>query len=587
MGIPIITLKLKYEHDTVLSRQRARQIASHLGFELREQTAISTAVSEIVRNTLSYAGEGIIEFTVDDKADPQLFLIKIKDNGPGIKDLETILGGRYKSTTGMGMGILGSRRLMDYFHIESSKEKGTLVLLGKELPRDKVIRPTVINEITKQLAAGSPKSFIEEVQQQNQELMRTLDELKKRQEELIRLNRELEETNRGVVALYAELDERAEHLKHANDLKARFLSNISHEFRTPLNSILGLSKLLVDRVDGELTEEQEKQVRFIMRSAEGLTDLVNDLLDLAKVEAGKVTIKAERFDVPALFATLRGMFKPLLTNPELTLNFAEPKDNLTLYSDEAKVSQILRNFISNAIKFTPHGEIRVSAEAGDNGSTVIFAVSDTGIGIEGKYLDFIFEEFTQVENPAQKNVKGTGLGLPLSRKFAELLGGSISVESTPGAGSTFYLKIPADFLLQRRSGQDAAPGRKKILIIDDEEISRYILRGLLGNENYDLLEADNGILGIEIAEREKPDVIFLDLIMPEMNGLEVLETLRQKETTRNIPVIVNTSKILEDSERNTFQELKAEVISKRSLSQPGSSEVLRELAEKQSMQDGQ
>ncbi len=172
------------------------------------------------------------------------------------------------------------------------------------------------------------------------------------------MNRELDETNRGVVALYAELNDKADFLQRASELKSHFLSNMSHEFRTPLNSILALSQILIDRMDGDLTPEQEKQVTFMRRSAQDLTDLVNDLLDLAKVEAGKVTIRPAEFSVESLFAALRGMLRPLLAqNSSVSLVFEDPVGIPELYTDEAKVSQVLRNFISNALKFTERGEV--------------------------------------------------------------------------------------------------------------------------------------------------------------------------------------------------------------------------------------
>ena len=184
------------------------------------------------------------------------------------------------------------------------------------------------------------------------------------------LNRELEDTNRGVVALYAELDERADHLRRADELKSRFLSNMSHEFRTPLNSILALSRLLLARSDGELTPEQEKQVHFIRKAAENLTELVNDLLDLAKVEAGKTVVTPVEFAVADLFGALRGMLRPLLVGDAVALVFEDAAGHAAeLYTDEGKVSQILRNFISNAIKFTERGEVRVWARADDRRPT--------------------------------------------------------------------------------------------------------------------------------------------------------------------------------------------------------------------------
>ncbi len=194
---------------------------------------------------------------------------------------------------------------------------------------------------------------------------------------------------------------------------------------------------MLDRADGELSAEQEKQVGFIRRSAEGLFDLVNDLLDPAKIEAGKVEVRPTEFSVAGLFSAVRGMLRPLLMAQTVNLVFEEPDTKAALYNDESKVSQILRNFISNALKFTDRGEIRVKAELNEDPSTVTFSVADTGLGIALEDQERIFEEFTQVENPVQRKVKGTGLGLPLCRKLATLLGGKIDLVSQVGIGSTF------------------------------------------------------------------------------------------------------------------------------------------------------
>ncbi|HEX6316528.1 MAG TPA: ATP-binding protein [Gemmatimonadaceae bacterium] len=259
--------------------------------------------------------------------------------------------------------------------------------------------------------------------------------------ELEAMREELETTNRGVVALYAELDDQAEQLRHASELKSRFLSYISHEFRTPLGAIKSLSGILLSELDGPLSPEQHRQVQFVRSSADELLELVNDQLDLARLEAGRLTVSAEWFEMVDLFATLRGMFKPIVVNEELSLTFEEPQGDIRLYSDDRKVSQILRNFISNALKFTPRGEVRVQARVNSD-DTVTFLVSDTGIGIPPEALEHIFDDFTQVETPLQRRWRGSGLGLALCRRLARLLGGDVGVESTVGAGSTFHVTIP-------------------------------------------------------------------------------------------------------------------------------------------------
>jgi signal transduction histidine kinase len=272
--------------------------------------------------------------------------------------------------------------------------------------------------------------------------------LRQRQEELERLNEELKDVNRGVVGLYAELNEKAQELRRADELKTRFLSNLSHEFRTPLNSIFALSSLLLEHTDGELTSEQEKQVGFIRKAADSLLELVNDLLDLSKIRAGRIEVRPVEFSAATLFSALRGMLRSLHVNPAVALVFEEPEGMPWLYTDEGKVSQILRNFISNALKFTERGEVRVSARHDERNGTVTFTVIDSGIGIAADDQERIFEEFTQLEHPAQSKFKGTGLGLPLCLKLAELLGGRIELESEVGVGSKFSLTLPERYVAE-------------------------------------------------------------------------------------------------------------------------------------------
>jgi signal transduction histidine kinase len=261
------------------------------------------------------------------------------------------------------------------------------------------------------------------------------------QNETAALREELDETNQGVLALYAELDTQAEELRQASDLKSRFLSYMSHEFRTPLGSILSIASLLTDELDGPLSPEQHKQVTFVSTAARELSDMVDDLLDLAKIEAGRITISPAWFDMFDLFAALRGMFRPIVDASAVDLIFEEPVGLPRLYTDDKKLAQILRNFVSNSLKFTTRGEVRVSASL-EGASQVRFAVSDTGIGIAAELHGALFEDFSQVDSPLQKRLRGTGLGLSLCKRFAELLGGEVGVESTPGVGSTFFVIIP-------------------------------------------------------------------------------------------------------------------------------------------------
>ncbi len=672
MSLNLSTIDIRLENDVVLARQKARAVASALNFDQQDQTRIATAVSEITRNTFQYAGGGSVEFRIDEDTEKMLF-ITVRDQGRGIQNLDEIMDGKYVSHTGMGQGMIGAKRLMDVFHVETRPFKGTTVTLGKKIPR-RFVRVDG-RELKQTLAKVERVGPYEELKQQNKELLTAMQELRLRQEELAQLNRELDETNRGVVALYAELNEKADFLQRASELKSHFLSNMSHEFRTPLNSIIGLSQILLDRLDGELGSEQEKQVKFIRSSAQGLVELVNDLLDLAKVEAGKVNIHPATFSVESLFAALRGMLRPLLAqNSSINLVFEDPAGIPEIYSDEAKVSQILRNFISNALKFTDRGEVRVSVSRG-HGETVVFAVQDTGIGIAEEDQERIFQEWTQVEGKAQRAVKGSGLGLPLSRRFAQMLGGDVYVKSKLGEGSTFFASIPIVFsgetetyyafdpeppvgtadlpviviednreelfiyerilkgtrfqimpartlkearralrsvrplaivldvllrgehswellqdlkrdpatanipilvvtivdnrekalalgadafhskpvdrqwLLDRLNQAARGAARRQLLLIDDDEASRYVLKSALGRADFRISEAKGGQEGLRKVTDENPDVVILDLSMPDLSGFEVLAKLKENPSTSKVPVIIHTSKVLDDRER--------------------------------------
>jgi signal transduction histidine kinase len=575
---PIVTVPIENEGDVVTVRQRAHRVAELLGFDRQDQTRIATAVSELARNAFGYAGGGRAEFALDASTIPQRFAVRICDQGPGISNLQTILDGQYRSQSGMGLGLVGARRLMDTFSIDSKPGKGTTVEVGHRLPSRLDPWPRAkLTEIVSHLKKESSSDPLTALREQNRELMQSLEELRRREEESQQLNQELGDTNRGVVALYAELDGRAEQLRQASDLKTRFLSNMSHEFRTPLNSVLALSRLLLDRIDGDLTSEQERQVGYIRRSAESLLELVNDMLDLAKVEAGKAEVKPVRFTVTSLFGALRGALKPLLTSTSVELVFEPLQDLPPLYTDEAKIAQILRNLVSNALKFTERGEVRVTARLEEDETKVIFAVRDTGIGIAAEYHERIFEEFSQVDTRLQKKVKGTGLGLSLSRSLARLLGGDLTVESVPGQGSVFSLQVPTSLGEPDRETSAARDdGAKSVLLIDDDETFRYVLRQIVSNESrYEFMEADGGEQGLKMAREKRPDVIILDLQMPAVDGFTVLQRLSDDERTNAIPVVVSTSMTIDPALRSRLPE-HVRLISKNAISRESVSSFLRD-----------
>jgi signal transduction histidine kinase/CheY-like chemotaxis protein len=547
MNARLLLVALEREPDIVLVRKRTRRVAELLGFDRQDQTRITTAVSELARNAFEYAGGGRTEFRVRDDAAPHVFEIIISDKGPGIADLDAVLSGSHPSEKGMGVGLRGARRLMDAFDIESELGRGTTVRVAKLLPaRAPAVNRALLTRIGQALAVDEPADPVDEIRRQNQEMLAQLQELQDRQEALTQLNQELQDTNRGVVALYAELDERADHLRRADELKSQFLSNMSHEFRTPLNSVLALSRLLLARTDGDLTPEQEKQVQFIRKSAESLTELVNDLLDLAKVEAGKTVVTPVEFTAGDLFGALRGMLRPLLVGDAVALIFEDAADVPALYTDEGKVSQILRNFLSNAIKFTEKGEVRVWGTVDSEADTVTFHVRDTGIGIAEEDLGVIFEEFGQVTHPMQSRVKGTGLGLPLSKRLAELLGGSIAVQSAPGQGSVFSVTVPR--IYRAAEAVEAAevewavdPSRVPVLVVDDDLADSFAMQRLLSGTGYQPIVARTVAAAKRALGHVKPAAVLLDVVLFGDESWRLILGLRQGEATGNIPIVVNSS----------------------------------------------
>lgn len=546
MTINILTLKIKTEFDVVGARQRARQIANICGFGNQDQVRVATSVSELARNVFRYVGDGKIHFAIEGETSPQLLKITVSDQGPGIKNIDVILAGQYQSTTGMGKGILGCKQLMDKFDIHTSSS-GTEISLQKIMPNYSPL-VTLSNSVQyfSQLSMSLPDTAMSEVIQQNHELMDALAELKARQDDLLQLTRELEDTNRGVLALYAELDEKANHLRRADEMKSRFLSNMSHEFRTPLSSIRALAKLLIDRTDGELTREQETQVLLIMKGALSLSELVDDLLDIAKIEAGKISIHCQEFSAVDMFSALRGMLRPLLVSETLTLNFANPAEDLKLFSDEAKLSQILKNFISNALKFTESGTIEITATEIDS-DRIKFEVSDTGIGIDPKDIGVIFEEFGQIESKLQRNVKGTGLGLPLCKKLADLLGGDVSVVSSPGLGSTFSVTIPKKIMSEdddhehyQNTIEEQHDDRKVILVVEDNPSSQLIYEKFFLDSQYRIILAKTVREANQHWSNAQPAAVILDIILFGESAWSWLAEIKSDPQRNQVPVIVIT-----------------------------------------------
>jgi signal transduction histidine kinase len=438
----LIRIRLRVEQDVFVVRQLGREVARAVGLEQQDQTRLATALSEVGRAMLA-GGDTEVAFTVRANGVPTL-AVALETPAPG-------------EAARLEPQLRKVGRLVDAMEVEDG-DTGTVVRMARRLPASAPrLTPERMDEIRAGLAHHVPGTPLDELNVQNQQLISALDEVRAQRDELARLNAELEETNRGVmalyhqlsdeleetnrgvVALYAELDEKSVQLRAASEAKTRFLANVSHELRAPVTAIIGLGRLLTDSSSDPLTEDQSRQVELIRGSATDLLALVNDLLDLAKAEAGRIEPTWTQVDLKAMFGQLRGTLRPLATRPEVEFIVDEPTV-ATLRSDEVLLAQVLRNLLTNAIKFTPAGSVRLSVRRVDD--DVEFTVADTGTGIPAELQERIFEEFYQVPGSKALNGKGTGLGLPYARRLAGILGGALRVESAPGVGSTFSVRLP-------------------------------------------------------------------------------------------------------------------------------------------------
>ena len=461
MKIAIVRIKIQLEQDVVHARQRARLIAGVLGFDRQEQTRISTAVSEIVRNALQYAQGGEVEFFIEGEAPAQWLAIAVRDQGPGIANLDAILEGRYTSGSGMGLGLLGSRRLLpEHFSIDTRPGHGTTVILGRGLPPStQPVTPALLERIVQSLAALRAESPLEEFRTQNQELLTALELLRQRDEELQNVNRELIETNTGLVAIYTELEDKTRQLEQAEkELRARnedlkgFAHTISHDLKAPLRGIAGYATELERKHQAGLSERARFCLSQITTATRNLDHLIDGLLRFARLDA--TTPSFAEVNLRRLVAAILDDRHLLVTEQgvDVTVNIPD----ITLETWESGLQQVLSNLIDNALKFSskarpPRIEIRAEeSEVNEvTGRALRLVVSDNGMGFDMKYAERIFGLFNRLVSAEE--IEGSGAGLAIVRKVVDKLGGSIRAESQPGQGATFYVDLPG-----YRSGTSAS-----------------------------------------------------------------------------------------------------------------------------------
>jgi len=568
--------------DVFLIRQRGREIAATIGFDDADQVRIATALSEVGRDALS-GGTSTVVFDID--PDSNQFVICV-DGFP-------------EPLAENGPGIAGAKRLMFEVTVDRGGDGTGRIVMSRRLPTR--ITEADAARTRAHIATHVVATPLDELRLQNQQLIDNIEAVQTARESLVQLNAELEETNkgvmamyaqlsdeldstnRGVVALYNELDDKSRQIEAASEAKSGFLSSVSHELRGPANSILGLATLLADPFDGVASIEHRQQIELIMRSAGELLDLVSQLLDLAKAESGRLDPTWAPVDLTALLSDVVAMSHPLALN-NVTIEVATPNETTVIATDERLLRQVIRNLLSNALAFTETGSVRLSVSTTEDGA-VIIAVEDSGIGLSPENIDRVFEEFFQVRNHLQSRRRGTGLGLPYSRRVIETLGGTLTASSRLGAGSTFRVQLPSlapETLAERHDeallAGDATPGGiGRVLVIDDDEGFRAIVTQMLAPFADSLLEADTGAAGLDLLARNDIDIVLLDFQLPDISGEELLASITTDPRWCDLPVAIVTSATIDDQLRQRTTDAAA-IVSKQGLTQSSLLTVIRAIS---------
>ena len=344
------------------------------------------------------------------------------------------------------------------------------------------------------------------------------------------------------VRLFDEIQDKSRQLEVASQHKSQFLANMSHELRTPLNAILGYTELMADGIYGELPEKTMGVLKRLESNGRHLLGLINDVLDLSKIEAGQLVLDLSDYSLEDIAQTVRSTLEPLAADKKLAFKVEVAPKMPAGHGDGRRLTQVLINLVGNAIKFTDAGEVVITARATDG--SFHLSVRDTGPGISAADQAKLFQEFQQADNAITRKKGGTGLGLAISKRIVEMHGGKIWVESQVGQGSTFSFTVPVRVEQQVEHGMS-----KRILVVEDQEDNRQIIRDMLSATDYEIMEAESGEQALEAVAKQRPDLILMDIQLPGMDGYEATRRIKADPALRSIPIIAVTSYALSGEEQ--------------------------------------
>ncbi|MCD4681377.1 MAG: response regulator, partial [Bacteroidales bacterium] len=421
------------------------------------------------------------------------------------------------------------------------------------------------------MASERTRVFAESLTRSNQQLEAQKEELQDQSEELQDQADELQQTSEELQEQNLELEAQRNHVEAANKLKSEFLSNMSHELRTPLNSIMALSRVLTMQAKDKLNDEENNYLEIIERNGKNLLTLINDILDLSKIEAGRMDVLPEFISIGSLLQIIKENMTTLSEERDLNLTLSIPDNLPQVETDESKLQQILTNIIGNAVKFTEKGSVDISVK--HDQENIFIEVKDTGIGISKEMLPNIFDEFRQADGTSSRQFGGTGLGLAIANKMTEILGGNIKVKSKPGVGSVFTITIPIRWysdklnddtnsskIIRVQNAENKIPdlhddlkivkavSETRILLVEDNPDAIIQLRAILEKEGYLIDVAGGGQQALDYLQHTIPDGVILDLMMPDIDGFEVLQKIKSNKKTKNIAVLILTAKDLNKEE---------------------------------------